>query len=825
MSADIIMSLNNFFKNYGTIDAVDSKVINRILRISFSLPFLFTSALTGTFIVLTFSLVSSMRSVEEVNQVISKARGALQHVIDSETGMRGYLLTNKDEFLEPYSDSRGALQLVVVDLKKLANAYPEQIQKLNKISVLYQDWESFAKKNIELKRGNSSKYIENISGFEGKRLVDKIRAQFLLFIDYQENLRNEKLKSTQQDIRSAIIVILILGALASGLLAYYSRKQLKTLSAFFDVSLFKQSELNHSLQKEAWLRAGLSQLNELSRGEGTLLDISARIISHLARYTGAQIGALYAVSEEDGVLRRISTFAYSSEAQSKFSEFRLNEGLVGQAAAENKLISVSALPDNYIQVNSSLGSVVPKVLIVAPASAEGSVKAVLELGYLNEPEPRVTELLELVSVGVALTVRSWQYRTRVQDLLNKSRALNDELQVQQGILKSTNALVDQRSNDVQKTSQYKTAFLANMSHEIRTPLGAMLGFANLLRDPNLSLKERTHFIDILSRNGESLNVIINDILDLSKVEAGQFVVEYVEVDPNQIVSEIISLLKEKANENGLILEYQPKVTTPKSFVSDPTRLRQILLNLVSNAIKFTKSGTVKITSYGSTNDLGHRSVCFEIADTGIGISEERREDIFEMFVQADETMARRFGGTGLGLSLARKLATAIGGEVSILSTTLGKGSTFLFKAKDMSAELITIQSPVVLGKKNEPRTNALDDVKVLIVDDSADNRELFSYYLSRYGAIVATAENGEVGYQKAMTEDFDVVIMDIQMSVMDGYTSTQNLRAAGYQKPIIALTAHAMSEIKQKCLDAGFTSYLTKPIDAYQLITTIEQLS
>lgn len=378
--------------------------------------------------------------------------------------------------------------------------------------------------------------------------------------------------------------------------------------------------------------------------------------------------------------------------------------------------------------------------------------------------------------------------------------------------------------EAERANSLKSAFLANMSHEIRTPLGAMLGFADLLRDPDLTSTERNNFINVLTRNGESLSVIINDILDLSKVEAGHLSLEYTEVDIEQLGLDIVSLLKVKAAEKDLALEFTfDKNSDFSTLVTDPTRLRQILLNLVGNAIKFTRFGTVNLHAYRCMNVQGKNSVCFEISDTGIGIPAHQHEQVFEMFVQADGTMTRRFGGTGLGLSLSRRLARALGGDISIVKSQLGVGTHFLVHIEDQP------HSRKTLSYKDETRTSlsknlseaALQGLKVLVVDDAPDNQQLIWRYLTKRGAIVESVENGMLGYRAALIGDFDLVLMDIQMPVMDGYTATQMLRDNGYRKPIIALTAHAMTEVRKKALNVGYTDHLTKPINANELIQTI----
>ena len=377
--------------------------------------------------------------------------------------------------------------------------------------------------------------------------------------------------------------------------------------------------------------------------------------------------------------------------------------------------------------------------------------------------------------------------------------------------------------EAERANLLKSAFLANMSHEIRTPLGAMMGFADLLKDPGLSNSERQSFTNILSRNGESLSVIINDILDLSKVEAGHLTLEYTDTYPDQVGADIVSLLRVKANEKDLVLEYTHDETSPLSIVSDPTRVRQILLNIVGNAIKFTQFGSVKLRSFACKTDRGRDALCFEVSDTGIGIAKSQHDNVFEMFVQADGSMTRRFGGTGLGLALSRHLARAMGGDLVIVDSAEGVGSTFLLTIEDQ---------PELRSEKTERSTagtshltdlpdKSLDGIKILVVDDAPDNQQLIWRYLTKQGAVVDSAENGFLGYRAALAGNFDLVLMDIQMPVMDGYAATQKLREAGYSKPIVALTAHAMSEVRKKALNVGYTDHLTKPINSKELICTI----
>ncbi len=381
-------------------------------------------------------------------------------------------------------------------------------------------------------------------------------------------------------------------------------------------------------------------------------------------------------------------------------------------------------------------------------------------------------------------------------------------------------------DEAERANQLKSAFLANMSHEIRTPLGAMLGFSDLLRDSKLNENERSNYLDILSRNGEQLAVIINDILDLSKVEAGHLQLEYVRTQPSKIAADVISLMQIKAKEKELVLDLEFGANLPAEVVSDPLRVRQVLINLLGNAIKFTPKGSVNLhLSSVLDGRTGKKALQFRVEDSGIGISHDQWDNVFQMFVQADGSMTRRFGGTGLGLALSRRLARALGGEVEIERSEEGVGTTFLFTILDSPERAAGVPSVSRQVKPGGELANALDGKRILVVDDAADNQRLISIYLKKAGANFDSAENGLEGYKRALAGEYDVILMDLQMPEMDGYTATQKLRDVGYLKPIIALTAHAMSEVRDKCIQVGFTDHLPKPINPTELIGTIARYS
>ncbi|MBS0203036.1 MAG: response regulator [Planctomycetes bacterium] len=377
-------------------------------------------------------------------------------------------------------------------------------------------------------------------------------------------------------------------------------------------------------------------------------------------------------------------------------------------------------------------------------------------------------------------------------------------------------------------SQAKSSFLANMSHEIRTPLNAILGFADLLRngaDRN-DEAERQDFLQTIHHSGEHLLTLVNDILDLTKIEAGQMDYEQLRFSPHQVIAEVMSVMRARAHEKGLALDYHWVGGIPETINSDPARFRQLLLNLIGNAIKFTERGAVQAVA---RLDVARSELRVDIIDTGIGIPADVCESIFKPFTQADSSVTRRFGGTGLGLSISRHLASGLGGHISVQSE-VGKGSTFSVTiATGLLEGIRLLDHPVsdVLGSlKSEPAPQRIrmDGRSILVVDDGETNRKLIRLVLSRAGANVRLAENGLEAVSIGREEDFDLILMDMQMPLMDGYTAATRLREHGCTRPIVALTAHAMRGDAERCLASGCSDYLTKPINPEKLIEKISQI-
>ena len=384
-------------------------------------------------------------------------------------------------------------------------------------------------------------------------------------------------------------------------------------------------------------------------------------------------------------------------------------------------------------------------------------------------------------------------------------------------------------------NQAKSEFLANMSHEIRTPMTAILGFADLLEEfgdtPTLR-DSRIDAIRTIKRHGHNLLAVINDILDLSKIEAGKMSIEQVPCSPGALAVDTCDLLQVRARDKGIALECRVEPSLPAAVLTDPVRLRQILINLIGNAVKFTESGSVRVRGWGESAEDGRVRVNFEIVDTGIGMTPEQVSRLFGAFEQADTSMARRFGGTGLGLRISQRLAGMLGGEIRV-SSALGRGTSMTLS---LSVEP-SMESPVKTGTSHEPPQAVaasgggppLGGCRVLLAEDGKDNQRLIAFHLQRAGAEVVIVENGHGVLERLTAPDdngprlldpspFHVILMDMQMPEFDGYSTARWLRDRGCALPIIALTAHAMSSDREKCISAGCDDYTTKPIDRSQLI-------
>ncbi|WP_218109979.1 response regulator [Oligoflexus tunisiensis] len=422
-------------------------------------------------------------------------------------------------------------------------------------------------------------------------------------------------------------------------------------------------------------------------------------------------------------------------------------------------------------------------------------------------------------------------RLREDSLAMTVAELDEEVSRREAIerdLRKSEEAAEAAQQVAEVASRAKTEFLANMSHEIRTPMGAILGFSELMLSPTATRDDRIKFAGIIHRSSRNLSRLLDDILDLSKVESGHLSIEKRDIVLEDVILDATELLRKRADDKGLPLRVSMDPDVPKRIITDSARLTQIMINLLGNAIKFTEKGEVSLTVRPAAaqdgNDPSLQTLTFAIADSGIGISPEQASHLFKPFSQANASPSRRYGGTGLGLALSRRLAQMLGGDVVLAESIIGKGSRF---EATIQVELPASQGATTAHVKRPITPASLQSLagrRILVVDDAEDNRLLLDLFLRNIGATVECVENAQLGISRALSKPYDAILMDIEMPDVDGYQATKQLREEGYQGPIIAITAHATQDVRFKCIQAGCNDFMTKPINRDSLLRQVGHL-
>ena len=626
-------------------------------------------------------------------------------VKDAETGQRGYLLMGDTAYLQPYQLAMSAMERHMTGLKASTADDPIQRRLVVQLDELSRQKMRELNESIELRKtGDGVGAMALMRTDVGKNIMDRIR-------DVASDLFT--LQSQQLETRRQAWVD------AATLSTYYSWGGSAVLLALIFLSAALTAREYRIKASQSWVSAGISGLGQRIQGDHRLEDIGQLALEYLATYLKAHVGAGYVADCNGG----FSLFGGYALPRERLAEKLLrDEGLVGQAARSRQLLHVRDVPADYLPVSSSTGQAKPAELLVAPAVENGEVFAVIELGFYRPVSDAERNLLERASEMLAVAIRSGIDRNRMQDLLEETQRQSEELQTQQEELRVNNEELEQQSrvlqesqaqmevqqteleqtnahleeqtqqlehqreqllraqsamtdkaHDLELASQYKSEFLANMSHELRTPLNSTLILAKLLADnkPGNLSADQVKYAQTIYAAGNDLLALINDILDLSKIESGQATVDVEPVNIARALQALIDPLRPLAQEKGLALAATVAPDVPAGMETDPLRLGQVLKNLVSNALKFTEKGAVAL--HVSRN--GEDTLAFSVKDTGIGIPAHQQELIFEAFRQADGSTHRKYGGTGLGLSISRDLAKLLGGTISVQSTP-GEGSVF-----------------------------------------------------------------------------------------------------------------------------------------------------
>ncbi|WP_407677015.1 HAMP domain-containing protein [Peredibacter starrii] len=607
------------------------------------------------------------------------------------------------------------------------------------------------------------------------------------------------------------------------------------------------TDKNH---EQDWLKTNLAKFASMMQGQRSISSVAQLIMSELTPLVDAQQGTFFLMDQDnkpEPILSMIASYAFT-ERKNFQNHYKLRESLVGQCAFEKKKILVNKAPNDYVYVASSLGETKPVNIIVLPILFEGEVKAVIELASIHSFSHNYLNFLDqlVTSIGVVLNMIASSMRT--EELLIELKKSNSELEAQAKELEEKAKLLEIKNQEVELAShsveekaeqlslisKYKSEFLANMSHELRTPLNSLLILSKMLsenRETNMT-DEQVKFAQTIYSSGCDLLALINEILDLSKVEAGKMPIVPRDVRVPEISEYLEHSFRPVANHKGIgfVIDATDEVKT-LVVNTDVTRVQQILKNLLSNAFKFTEHGKVTLKIH-QANVKGEQALVFAVTDTGIGIPKEKQSLIFEAFQQADGTTNRKYGGTGLGLTISRQIARLLGGSIEVQSTP-GVGSTFTlylpvhYRGQEgVPIETLPEKVEIIEEAPVLPVNADFNDKKVLVIDDDMRNIFAITVILERRGMEVLYADNGRAGIEKLKENpDVDVILMDIMMPEMGGIEATQEIRTMQEFKdlPIITLTAKAMKGDREKCLEAGATDYITKPVDTDNLLAIMHK--
>ncbi|HLU33247.1 MAG TPA: HAMP domain-containing protein, partial [Natronosporangium sp.] len=636
-------------------------------------------------------------------------------------------------------------------------------------------------------------------------------------------------------------------------------------------------ETTSANRDQAWLDSNLARIGALLQGQRDLGEVTRMVMNEVTPLVNAQLGAFFLADNENASPRLRLAAAYGYVAADHELTFGPGEGLVGQAAVTCRPIRVNAVPDPQLTIRSGLASTPPADLVVLPVLFEGELLGVIEFASVAPFSDLHTTFLERLVATIGVALNTIQANKRTEELLTQSQRLAHELQEQSAELQRTNAeleekaallqeqkgnieaknreielariAMEEKAQQLAQASAYKSEFLANMSHELRTPLNSLLLLARLLADNperNLTAKQ-IEFANTIHSAGSDLLSLIDDILDLSKIEAGRVEIEPSEVEFDDIRAYVEQGFTPQAAEKGLgfTVEVAPELAGT-SLVTDAQRLQQILRNLISNAVRFTDRGSVSLTIRPAPRDLAfdvatlataRQVIDFAVTDTGIGIPHEDLAIIFEAFQQADGTTTKRYGGTGLGLSISRDLAALLGGTITV-SSKVDEGSTFhLYLPDVLVPEAVApppgvtdptlppptqiVREPEPSQRRTTPAAQQLEGTTVLIVDDDVRNVFALTSALELHGMNVLYADSGAEGMRLlAEHPEVDIVLMDAMMPDQDGYETTRTIRRNHQfaELPIIFLTAQAMPGDRDSALSAGGSDYITKPVDLDELL-------
>jgi CheY-like chemotaxis protein/CHASE3 domain sensor protein/putative methionine-R-sulfoxide reductase with GAF domain len=889
-----------------------------------------------------------------------------KHVLDMETGQRGYVITGDARYLEPYNDGINKWLPGYNELHRLISDNPAQLKNLEAIKINIETWITVSgDKVLPLRNDNKTEEIlQHYQSDPGKTYMDLMRSQWDYFRSEEKKFtaaRVAELEAKNKELQTELYLLMLLAVIISiAGTAMVSRSIVLTIRQV--VTAIKQiasSERNlndrievrshdeirelaeatntllDTVQKQDWLKTGIAEVAAMNQGVTTARELANLFMAKMASILNASYGAFYLRTGQGEHQRLTQIASYAGDGSGAAvgkKGLRMGEGLVGQAALERRMLVLNDLPDSYIHISSGLGSTAPRSILITPIEYEGKVEAVVELASLQPFTELHYELLEQIRTSFGIAVNSVTGRMEINRLLAESQALAEELQTQseelqaqseellsqqeemkasndslkkseerlqrqQEDLEKVNAELSKRSyqleaqvrfteevnaeierqrealqkqtEELSAMSKYKSEFLANMSHELRTPLNSMLILSQFLgenKDGNLSGKQ-VEFANTIHASGSDLLRLIDEILDLSKVEAGKLILNVDLTVIEEIGDRMRRNFQPVAGKKSIQFQVVTEADVPPYFYTDSHRLMQILKNFLSNAFKFTEQGQVTLrmysTEYSFTGMQGgdkQAAIAFEVSDTGIGIPQEKCSMIFEAFQQVDGTTSRKYGGTGLGLTISRELAHLLGAEISVESRE-GEGSTFTLYTpaaieederlllqnhevaaaaesavpsvsadsngepaeiphiSDIVMPRVELSDPTLLApgeiEDDRDQITAGDRLMLIVEDDAPFARFILEMARSRgFKGLVAT--RGDKGLALANTYKPDMIMLDIHLPVMDGWTVLDLLKQNPETRHI---PVHVLSVVDepQQSLVSGAMAYLKKPVSKEML--------
>jgi signal transduction histidine kinase/CheY-like chemotaxis protein len=816
-----------------------------------SLPFkLYAGLGMSIFLVLLvgyFSIDTLNTQVEKTTYLIKVKKSIadiqdLQYNISQMRNARlSYWMTKNDTAITNYTIAAANVKPIMV---KLLLEIPENAQIIDKLNSLdtaitrlnlfwdkTEQLEIIENKTIVLQKiANEGRYIRNVL-----LLIDQTKRRLIYELDATEKSINQSFAiSTKIIVGGVILLIVIVLILVNAVVAtlksrFRSERRLKE-------TVTKMEEVNLIAIEKNKLLEGVSYINDQIQKSNSIKTLSLNVIRSVVGYLEVPAGVIYIKKDNSDFLEMTAGVAISSDAK---IGFKIGEGIIGNAALQREAVSISEVPADYWHVETSLGDMTGRgEILCMPLWLDNELKGLIELGIFGKFSAHQKNLLENIAHNVAAAIQAEQAREKINTLLAEVQNHKESLVNQQEELRQTNNELSRQANELQETSKYKSEFLANMSHELRTPLNSVLILAKLLADnnPKNLTPKQIEYASIIHKSGTDLLKLINDILDLSKIEAGKIDLAIEDIDPNTIIADLQQLFSVVASQKQIHFSVTKDASIPNTIKTDIQRLEQIVKNLLSNAFKFTpENGTVRV-HFSLVGAEGSTRICIAVKDSGIGISVEKQQLIFEAFQQADGSTSRKYGGTGLGLSISKELAKLLGGEITVASTE-GKGSEFclyiplettptvdkpkeVFVTANIPSLIDVIEQTMVADDRDN--IQAADEL-ILIVEDDVNFVTIVRDFARNKGYKTIVALSGDEGLLYTKKYPLSAIIIDVQLPVLDGLSLLKLLKNDPKTKAIPVHIISAFDENKQT--SAGALAYVKKPINLEGLDKAFQKIS